>query len=123
MAIKTISLVLFDAEEAQWSLPQAAALAAAFDAHLTVLHPYNPMVFSDGIGAEPLIYASLQEWEEQEAGAIRAAFEKEVKATGILAEYRPQTTLYGAEDFLLSAARGGRPRSGVHQRRAQPLTR
>ncbi|WP_353476430.1 universal stress protein (plasmid) [Salipiger sp. H15] len=106
MTIKTISLILFDAEEAEWALPQASQLASGFDAHLSVMHPYNPMIFTDGIGAEPLIYASLQEWEEEESGRIRTIFDREVKATGILAEYRPQSTLYGAEEFLLSGSRG-----------------
>ncbi|MCA0942102.1 universal stress protein [Yangia mangrovi] len=106
MSIKTIALLVFDPEEAEWSLEQAATLAAAHDAHLTVLHPYNPMIFTDGTGAEPLIYASMQEWEEQDSEKIRAIFEKQAKAMGILGEYRPQTLLFGAEEFLLSGARG-----------------
>ncbi|NDW02682.1 universal stress protein [Salipiger sp. PrR002] len=106
MAIRTIALVLFDTEEAEWALPQASALASAVDAHLSVLHPYNPMLFTGGIGAEPLVYASIQQWEEEDSGKIKSAVEKEVQSTGILGEYRPQTTLYGAEAFLLSGARG-----------------
>ncbi|MBE9638786.1 universal stress protein [Salipiger mangrovisoli] len=106
MAIKTICLIVFDQDEAKWSLPQAFQLATSYDAHVTVLHPYNPMIFADGIGAEPMIYASMQEWEEQDSEKIRAAFEKENRSSGVLAEYRAQTTLYGAEDFIFAGARG-----------------
>ncbi|APX23650.1 MULTISPECIES: universal stress protein [Salipiger] len=105
MPIKTLALVIFDSEEAPWLIARAAAMAAALDAHFIALHPYTPMIYFDGLGADPMIYASVREWEEQESEKIRAIFDKEVKANGLLAEFRRHSALYGTEAFILSSTR------------------
>ena len=106
MTARTLALILFDSTEAAWLLPKASAVAFSLDAHLTVLHPFSPVVFFDGVMAEPTFYASIQSWDEEEAERIRQSVEHQTRANGLRSEYRPQRALYGAEVFLLSSARG-----------------
>lgn len=105
MTAKTLALIVFDSSEAEWLLPKAAGLAFSLGAHLTILHPYNPVIFADGFVAAPTFYASIQAWDEDEAEKIRVMVENQTRANGLQSEYRPQTVLYGAENFLLSSTR------------------
>lgn len=105
MTARTFALVLFDATEAAWLIEKATEVALGFDAHLTALHPFNPVVFADGMDAEPMIFSTMLEWEEKESKKIRAWFEEALRKNGLRGEYRAQGSLYGAEGFLLSGAR------------------
>ena len=105
MTLRTISLIVFDSREAEWLIPQATEMAYGFDAHLTVLHAYKPVVYYAGVGAPPMVYPTLETWKEEESAAIRALFEDKVRANGIQAEFRAQRDLSGSERFLLSAVR------------------
>lgn len=106
MTIKTLCLFLFDSTEAPWLIEKTCTLAMALDAHVTCVHPYTPVIYVGGIGAEPMIYPTLQEWEAEESAKIRAMFEERIRKDDIRGEYRQQNTLYGSEDFLLSCGRG-----------------
>ena len=106
MTAKTLALIVFDSTEAAWLLPVAASVAFNLDAHLTVLHPFSPVLYFDGFVAEPTFYSSIQSWDEEEAEKIRGMVEHQTNANGLQTEYRPQKDLYGAELFLLSSARG-----------------
>ena len=106
MTTRTLALIVFDSNEAAWLLPMAASVAFKLDAHLTVLHPFSPVVYFDGFLADPTIYASIQSWDADEADKIRGMVEHQTSANGLQSEYRPQKDFYGAEPFLLSSARG-----------------
>jgi nucleotide-binding universal stress UspA family protein len=106
MTAKTLCLVLFDSGEADWLVPQAAALARGLDAHLTALHSFRPMIHTGTMGADPIVFSSMLEWEEQEAERIRRLFEETCRREDIRGDYRAQEGFYGAEAFLCSAARG-----------------
>lgn len=105
MTIRTVALIVFDSTEAAWLLPMASALAVSLDAHLTILHPYSPVVYFDEFVTEPTFFASVQAWEEEEGEKIRDLVEQQTRSNGLQSEYRPQTSLYGGEVFLLSTAR------------------
>lgn len=105
MKNRTFLLVVFDGTEADWLVDKAADTASGFDAHLTVLHPFTPIVFAAGFEAEPIIFSSMLDWEETEAAAIRSRVEEALRRNGLQGEYRAQTGLYGAEAFLLGGAR------------------
>lgn len=106
MSVKTICVVIFDANEAEWLIEKTSVLALALDAHVIGVHPYTPFTFISGIGAEPIIYPTIQDWEESASDEIRDLFEQTVRKNGIRAEFRRQSVLYGAEPFVLSSARG-----------------
>jgi len=105
MTTRTLALVLFDTASAEWLIEKAAETALGYDAHLIALHPFNPVLFTSGIGAEPMIVSTMLEWEETESKTIRTQFEEVVRRNGLQGEYRAQTGLYGAERFLLSSTR------------------
>ncbi len=105
MTVKTLALIVFETTEAEWLLPKAAAVAYSLDAHLTVLHPFTPVVLYGGMFGEPTFYASLQSWELEEAEKIRKLIAHQTQAYGLKSEYRRQNGLYGAETYLLSSAR------------------
>ncbi|TFL16389.1 universal stress protein [Jannaschia formosa] len=106
MTARTLALIVFDSTEAAWLIPMASSVAFSLDAHLTVLHPFRPIVFASGYMAEPSYYASIRAWEEEEAEKIRELVREQTRANGLQYEYRPQKDLYGAESYLLSSARG-----------------
>lgn len=105
MTTHTFVLVIFDATEAEGLIERAAAAAVGFDAHLTALHPFNPVFYANGMGAEPVIFSNLLEWEETESARIRTLFEEALRRNGLQGEYRAQTVLYGTENFLLGGTR------------------
>ena len=106
MTIKTLAVILFDSAEADWLLSKTADLASALGAHVIGLHSYSPVVFFDGMNAAPIVFATLQDWEEQESDKIRATFDEVMRRNDLRAEFRRQEVLYGGEEFLLAAARG-----------------
>lgn len=106
MTIKTIALIIFDSSEAEWLITKGFTLAKALDAHVIGLHGYSSVVFFDGIAGEPMVYATLQDWERDESDKIRDMFNDQAHKNDIRAEFRRQQVLYGSEDFLLSGARG-----------------
>ncbi len=106
MTVKTIALVIFDSKEAEVLIRQTFALAVAFDAHVIGLHPYSPMIFFEGVNSSPIIFANVQDWENEESNKIRDIFEDQARKNDLLAEFRSQETQYGGETFLLSGARG-----------------
>ena len=105
MTTRTLALLLFDTASAEWLIEKAAETASGFDAHLTALHPFNPVVVPSAIGAEPMIVSTMLEWEETESTTIRTHFEEVLRRNGLQGEYRAQTGLYGAESFLLGGTR------------------
>lgn len=105
MKNRTFLLVVFDRTEAEWLIDKAADTASGFDAHLTVLHPFTPVIFPGGFEAEPMIFSTILDWEETESAAIRSKVEDVLRRNGLRGEYRAQTGLYGAEAFLLAGAR------------------
>lgn len=105
MKTRTFLLVVFDRAEADWLVDRAADTASGFGAHLTVLHPFTPIIFPGGFEAEPMIFSTLLDWEETESAAIRSKVEDALRRNGLQGEYRAQSGLYGAEAFLLGGAR------------------
>lgn len=105
MAVRTFAVVPFDMTQARWLIDKAAEVALGFDAHLIALHPFNPVVWVNGVGADPTIYSSMLDWEEKESAKIRALCEEVLRRNGLPGEFRAQTSLYGAEGFLMDAAR------------------
>ena len=105
MTNHTFLLIVFDKAEAEWLIDKAAETASGFDAHLTVLHAFNPVIFTAGIEAEPVIFSTMLDWEESESAAIRSKVEEALRRNGLQGEYRAQTGLYGAETFLLAGSR------------------
>lgn len=105
MATRTFVLIIFDGTEADWLVEKAAETAVGFDAHLTALHPFNPVVFTSVMGAEPIIFSTMLEWEETTSANIRTQFDDTLRKNGLQGEYRGQTGLYGAETFLLGGTR------------------
>lgn len=106
MALKTIALIIFDTAEAEWLIDKCSALAHSFDAHLIGLHSFSQAIFFDGMTAAPMVYATHQEWEEEESNKIRDMFNETTRKNDVRAEFRPQDTIYGSEAFLLAGARG-----------------
>lgn len=106
MATRTFALILFDAISATWLIEKAVETAVGFNAHLTALHPFNPVVFTDGTGGDPMIFATMLEWDEKESAKIRAQFDETLRKNGLQGEYRAQKGLYGSESFLLGGTRG-----------------
>jgi nucleotide-binding universal stress UspA family protein len=105
MTHRTFLLVVFDKLEAAWLVDRAAETASGFNAHLTVLHPFAPLVFPAGMQSEPTVFSNMLEWEETESLAIRAKVEEALRRNALQGEYRAQDALFGAEAFLLHAAR------------------
>lgn len=106
MSVRTLAVVLFDAEEAAWLVERAADVALSFDAHLVALHPFSPVIWADGFGGEAVYFASLLDWEEKEAARIRSHFDEVLRRNGLQGEYRAQGELYGAEPFVVGGVRG-----------------
>ncbi|WP_102108028.1 universal stress protein [Oceaniglobus roseus] len=105
MTRRSIVLVLFDTTEAEALIARAADVALGFEAHLTALHPFNPVMLTVGAGVEPMIFQSMLDWEETESKTIRAAFEEALRRNGLEGEFRAQSGLYGSEAFLLGGVR------------------
>lgn len=105
MTTRTFALILFDGAEADWLVDKAAETAVGFDAHLTALHTFNPVMFSNVMGAEPMIFSSMIEWEETESSKIRAHVDDVLRRNGLQGEYRGQTGIYGSETFLVGGTR------------------
>jgi nucleotide-binding universal stress UspA family protein len=106
MRPKTISVILFDEDEAKWLIEQTTALAAACDAHVIALNPFSPILYAGGFATDPTVFGTLQEWETEQSQALRTAFEDRLRRDGVAGEFRSQESMFGAEPFLLSAARG-----------------
>ena len=106
MSVRTLAVVLFDAAEATWLVERAAEVALAFDAHLIGLHPFSPVIWATGLGGEAVYFATMQEWEEREAGKIRVLFDEVLRRNGLQGEFRAQGDLYGAEPFVVGGVRG-----------------
>lgn len=106
MFAKTLALIVFHSTEAAWLLPMAASVAFSLNAHLTVLQPFSPVVFFDGIVAEPTFYASIQSWDASASEKISGLVEHHTGANSVQSVYPLQKDLYVAEPFLLSLARG-----------------
>ena len=106
MSVRTLAVVLFDAAEAAWLVERAAEVALAFDAHLIALHPFSPVIWATGLGGEAVYFATMQEWEEREAGKIRVLFDEVLRRNGLQGEFRAQGDLYGAEPFVVGGVRG-----------------
>lgn len=106
MSVKTIAVVLFDSTEAPEVIEGATSLAAKLDAHLIAMHPFRQVVFTDGMGFPPMLFATYQEWQNEESDKICDLFEDRARKEGLQYEFRRQPALYGSEQFLLSAARG-----------------
>lgn len=106
MSIHTICCILFDSAEAEHLIDQACTLALGHDAHLVAVHPYTPVIYFSGIGAEPMVFASIQDWEQAESDRIQERFEDALRRNGLNGEFRRQSTLYASEAFVLSSARG-----------------
>jgi len=105
MATRTFVLIAFDETEAGWLVEKAAECAIGFDAHLTLLHPFSPILFTDGMGSESVVISTMLEWEETESSRIRSQFEDVLRRNGLQGEYHAQNSLFGAEGFLLGGAR------------------
>lgn len=105
MATRTFVLILFDATEADWLIEKAAETAVGFDAHLTALHPFNPVALASAMDAEAMIFSTMMEWEEKESAKIRAHFDDALRRNGLQGEYRAQAGPFAAEAFLLGGCR------------------
>lgn len=106
MGVKTICLVIFDLAEAAWLTEKTCELATSLDAHVIGIHPFIPVIFAGGLGAEPVIFPSINEWELSESAKIQDVFQDRTSKEDLRAEFRRQDSMYGAETFLLSSARG-----------------
>lgn len=106
MGVRTCAVVLFDTAEGGWLIDRAAEMAVGFDAHLIGLHPFSPVVWADGLGADAVVYAAMVEREAKETAALRAAFDEALRRNGLQGEFRAQGDLTGAEPFLVSGGRG-----------------
>ena len=104
MTIKSLTVALFSAEEAQWLIPAAADMASRTGAHLTGVLPMDVQVPFAGAEGSLVSYgaAFFPEWQRQEAEAIAEGFEAAVAGRDFLADFRQQPLgSESAEHFLL----------------------
>ncbi|MDP4034127.1 MAG: universal stress protein [Pseudorhodobacter sp.] len=108
MTIKTIAVGLMTAQEVEWLVPAACALAERHGAHLIGVHPAEPIVTymaleaSMGELAEPMFL----DWQIEETAAIKARFQHFTGAGNFASEWRSQpVALPGAEEFLVDSCR------------------
>lgn len=125
MAIKTIVVTLTTAQDAEWLVPAACAVANAYGAHLIGVHPVEanlPYVTMDGMMSDlsgPMFY----EWQIAETAAIKATFERLTRVEDFVAEWRTQDVdTNGADEYVTSIARNadlvmiGQPDTGGNRR-------
>ena len=108
MAIKTIVVGLMTAQDAEWLVPAACAVANAYGAHLIGVHPVEanlPYVSLDGMVSDlsgPMFY----DWQIEETAAIKATFDRRTRVEDFVAEWRTQDAgTTGTADFLTGIAR------------------
>ncbi|MGR3321805.1 MAG: universal stress protein [Pseudooceanicola sp.] len=109
MPPKTLALTLFSAEEAEWLLPAAVEVAAAFRAHLVGLFPdYEVLPYATMEGTASLnAMAALTERRIEERAAVESRFAEATRLQDFVSELRVQEGhRAGAEGFLAGNARG-----------------
>lgn len=109
MRCKTIALGLLSAEEAQWLVPQACAVAAQGGAHLIGVRPVEPFIPYVGFEGSAAMYSApmFHEWQIEETREIRARFDHCTAREDFASEWRAQdVSLSGAEAFLVDNLRG-----------------
>lgn len=106
MAIRTIGVALMSAEEIDWLIPTAAALARKLGAHLIGIHAVEAVVPYAGVTVyDPVLVPEFLDWQVEETAVTRAEFERVTLREGVSAEFRAQETPFGATDFLLDGLR------------------
>lgn len=108
MTIKTIAVGLMTAQEAEWLVPAACALAERFGAHLIGIHPAEPIVTNMALEASmgELAEPMFLDWQIEETAAIKARFAHFVGRSDFASEWRSQpVALPGAEEYLVDSCR------------------
>ncbi|WP_138933471.1 universal stress protein [Roseovarius arcticus] len=130
MAIKTIVVGLMTAEDAEWLVPAACAVANTYGSHLIGVHPVEanlPYVSVDGMVSDlsgPMFY----DWQIEETAAIKATFDRLTRVEDFVAEWRTQDVrTTDAASFLTGIARNadlvmiGQPDTGENRRNETAL--